>query len=108
MPDPTAEPVEQPDVDSITIPVPLVAPLGVKLDKKEYVQEVWDVYVKPDQEMELPQSSEMRMLMAILRAVYRGLQEAEEKGKLTSSLDEFLNKITPGDKEVPPGDLKFD
>lgn len=57
----------------LTIPLPLVAPLGIPVDKPEYVQEVWDAFVKPEQEARTPQSSEMRMLMAILRSLYRGL-----------------------------------
>lgn len=61
---------------TIIIPVPEVAPFGSLLDKPEYVQEVWDAFVKPDQDAGIPQSSEMRMLMAILRAVYTGLQDA--------------------------------
>ena len=64
---------------TITIPVPLVRPLGVPLDKAEYVQEVWNAFVKPDQEGEIPPSNEMRMLMAILRAVAWGLSDAEEQ-----------------------------
>lgn len=34
------------------------------------VQEVWDCFVKPDQDAGLPQSAEMRVLMAILRDTY--------------------------------------
>lgn len=37
------------------------------------VQEVWDVFVKPDQDAGNVQSGEMRVLMAILRATYEGL-----------------------------------
>lgn len=40
------------------------------------VQAVWDRYVKPDQEAEVPPSGEMRMLMAILRAVYAAYGDA--------------------------------
>jgi hypothetical protein len=60
---------------TITIPVPIVAPTGSELDKPEYVQEVWDAFVKPEQDAEIPQSVEMRLLMAILRAVHAGLSD---------------------------------
>ena len=62
---------------TITIPVPVVAPLGWELDKPQMVQDVWDVFVKPEQDAGVPQSIEMRALMAILRAIYQGLSEAE-------------------------------
>lgn len=58
--------------ESITIPMPMVRPLGIPVTK-EAVQEVWDTYVKPDQDAEVPPSAEMRILMAILRSVYEGL-----------------------------------
>jgi hypothetical protein len=64
-------------MSDITIPTPLVAPFGVELNKPEYVQEVWDAFVKPHQDSRMPPSTEMRMLMAILRAVYKGLEETE-------------------------------
>lgn len=63
---------------TLTIPVPVVAPFGSLLDKPEYVQEVWDAFVKPDQEALIPPSVEMRLLMAILRAVYEGLSADRE------------------------------
>lgn len=59
--------------DVMVIPVPTIAPLGVHLDKKEMVQEVWDAIVKPQQESGELQSAEDRGLMGILRAVYEGL-----------------------------------
>lgn len=67
----------EPQEEHITIPVPIVRPLGAMLDKPEYVQEVWDAFVKPDQDAGVPQSVEMRMLMAILRAVAHGLSQRE-------------------------------
>lgn len=63
------------DKEAIVIPMPKVAPLGVPVNKAEYVQEVWDAFVKPDQDTGLPQSVEMRVLMAILRAVHKGLED---------------------------------
>lgn len=57
---------------TFTCPVPLVAPLGIEVTPG-IVQEVWDTFVKPEQEQGIPQSGEMRSLMAILRAVYEGL-----------------------------------
>ena len=66
------------DVDAtMTIPVPIVRPLGMPLDKLEYVQEVWEAFVKPDQDAEIPPSVEMRMLMAILRSVAAGFATTE-------------------------------
>jgi hypothetical protein len=59
----------------MAIPVPVVAPLGWEVDDPKVVQEVWDTFVKPEQEAGTPQSGEMRVLMAILRAVYEGLSE---------------------------------
>lgn len=59
----------------ITIPVPMVAPMGISINSRAAVQEVWDAFVKPDQEAGNIQSVEMRMLMAILRAVYEGMED---------------------------------
>jgi len=59
---------------TISIPVPRVRPFNLPLDKPEYVQEVWDAFVKPHQDAEELPSNEMRMLMAILRAVYIGME----------------------------------
>lgn len=54
-----------------------IAPLGGYL-KRAYVQEVWDTFVKPDQDAGLPQSAEMRVLMAILRTMYKLLPATPE------------------------------
>lgn len=62
-------------LDYIQIPVPIVAPVGWELTDPAIVQEVWDTFVKPDQEAGIPQSGEMRCLMAILRAVHKGLED---------------------------------
>lgn len=67
------------DRETVTIPMPLVAPFMLPLDKPEYVQEVWDAFVKPHQEREEPPSVEMRLLMAILRAVNKGLEDKVEE-----------------------------
>lgn len=64
----------------LVIPMPVVAPLSIPLDRPEYVQQVWDAYVKPAQDADESQSEEMRMLMAILRAVHAGLTEAVNGG----------------------------
>lgn len=61
---------------TVTIPVPTVAPFGFEVEAP-MVKEVWDAFVKPDQDTGNPQSGEMRILMGILRAVYEGLYEAE-------------------------------
>lgn len=50
---------------TFTCPVPVVVPFGFEVTPA-IVQEVWDTLVKPDQVRELPQSVEMRCLMAIL------------------------------------------
>ena len=62
-------------INTITIPVPSVAPLGIPVDSPEAVREVWDAFVKPEQDAGIPQSVEMRVLMAILRAVHAGLSD---------------------------------
>ena len=61
--------------DHLTIPVPAVAPLGLPVDKPEFVHEVWDAFVAndPANKAQLSQPAEMRVLMAILRAVHEGL-----------------------------------
>jgi len=59
---------------TLTIPVPMVAPLGIPVDTKVKVQEIWDTFVKPEQDAGIPQSVEMRVLMAILRSVYEGME----------------------------------
>ena len=56
---------------TINMPIPVAAPLGVEV-LPEHAKEVWDAFVKPDQEAGLSQSVEMRMLMAILRAFHQG------------------------------------
>ena len=66
-------------VDTVVIAVPMVRPLWTPLDQPEYIQEVWDTFVKPEQDAEVPQSVEMRMLMAILRSVYDGLAMGAEQ-----------------------------
>jgi hypothetical protein len=69
--------MSQPTIDpneTITIPVPRVLPLGWEIRDTAVVQDVWDAFVKPAQEAGEMQSGEMRCLMAILRAVYAGLE----------------------------------
>lgn len=61
---------------TITIPVPTVAPMGWEANSAS-VQEVWDTFVKPDQDAGNVQSGEMRVLMAVLRSVYEGMLRAE-------------------------------
>ena len=58
--------------ETIRIPVPTVAPLGIPVDR-DSLREVWDCYVKPGQDAGNLQSVEERILMAVLRAVYVGL-----------------------------------
>ena len=58
--------------NTVNITVPTIAPMGVEVTPG-IVREVWDTFVKPDQDAGNLQSGEMRALMAILRAVYEGL-----------------------------------
>jgi hypothetical protein len=62
-----------PERPTVAIAIPIVRPLAMPLDKPEYVTEVWNAFVKPEQDAEIPPSVEMRLLMAILRSVYDGL-----------------------------------
>ena len=62
------------------IPFPTVMPFRTRIDRSEYVQEVWDAFVKPEQDRGEPPSVEMRLLMAILRAVAEGLMRIEGRG----------------------------
>lgn len=64
--------------DTFVCPVPVMAPMGVLLNA-EAVRDVWNTFVKPDQDAGNPQSMEMRALMAILRAMYKGLSDWEAK-----------------------------
>jgi hypothetical protein len=63
----------------ISIPVPEMAPFGGEIGAAT-VQEIWDTFVKPDQLSDAPQSVEMRALMGVLRAVFAGLEAAEQAG----------------------------
>lgn len=60
----------------VIMPVPIVRPLGTEFTP-EYTQEVWDAFVKPDQDAGNLQSVEMRMLMALLRAYSQGAVQEE-------------------------------
>lgn len=53
------------------IPIPQMAPFGSELSISA-VREVWNTYIKPNQDAGNLQSIEERELMAILRAVYAG------------------------------------
>ncbi|MEX1078899.1 MAG: hypothetical protein WED09_07310 [Homoserinimonas sp.] len=59
------------DKKLVTIPVPVVAPLGQEVTRDE-VRAAWETFVVQQQGGGL-QSIEDRILMAILRAVYEGL-----------------------------------
>lgn len=63
---------------TMTIPVPQLLPLGIPLNSASTVQDVWDAFVKPGQDAGMPQSIEMRSLMAILRAVAAPLHEPDD------------------------------
>jgi hypothetical protein len=93
-----SEPVAQ-----MTIPVPVVAPFGSLIDKPEYVQEVWDAFVKPDQDAGVPQSAEMHLLMAILRAVHKGLSDSAANGTYRAFVE-----ACPGTVGVKPSWMSRD
>lgn len=61
---------------TIAISAPLVAPFMTELSAGD-VRAVWDSFVKPEQDSGIPQSVEMRCLMAILRAVFAGMTEED-------------------------------
>lgn len=56
---------------------PIYAPFGLDITRG-MVQDVWDCFVKPDQDAGIPQSGEMRVLMGILREAYRVLPETPD------------------------------
>lgn len=59
---------------SIIIDTPIVRPLGTPLRPSD-AQEIWDAFVVPYQADDAPpQSVEMRMLMALLRAFAAGTE----------------------------------
>lgn len=59
------------------LPAPAqVAPFGFDVTSG-MVREVWDTFVKPDQDADLPQSAEMRVLMAILRNAFAQAEARE-------------------------------
>ena len=63
--------------DTVTIPWPHVRPLAIPVTPSS-VQEVWDTFVKSaPEDFASPPSVEMRTLMAILRAVYAGLDRSD-------------------------------
>ena len=64
------------ELDTLTIPEPVVRPLGTPVTYGA-LQEVWDVFVKPHQLEEMPPSTEMRVLMAVLRSVAAGISDRE-------------------------------
>jgi hypothetical protein len=70
--------IPAPPATTLELKLVPVAPLGMTLTRSA-VQEVWDTFVKPDQEAEMPQSVEMRLLMACLRSLYASMP-ADEQG----------------------------
>lgn len=56
--------------------VPKVLPFGI-LATPGAIEDVWDTFVGPDQEAENPPSTEMRILMAVLREAFRVLAQQE-------------------------------
>lgn len=68
---------------SVSMPVPVVAPFGWCVTDPEVIQDVWDTFVRPSQEAGEIQSSEMRVLMAILRAAYVGLTSIYDAREVT-------------------------
>ena len=66
------DPMADPTLKKIVIPVALVAPFMEEVDSAG-VQMVWDTFVKPAQDRGDPQSIEDRYLIAILHAMFAGL-----------------------------------
>ena len=64
------------ETETLTIPEPLVRPLGTPVTY-DALQQVWDVFVKPHQLEETPPSVEMRVLMAVLRSVAAGVADRD-------------------------------
>lgn len=67
------------NMEFMVIPIPRVAPLGIPVNTINGVQEVWDTFIKPAQDAGEPQSIEERVLMAILRSMYVGVEQLEAK-----------------------------
>lgn len=61
---------------TLTIPWPAVAPLGVRVDSR-MLEETWEEFIIPLNADGRPQSAELRVLMGSLRALYKGLLDAE-------------------------------
>ena len=76
----------QHQTEIVTIPHPHTAPFGVYITAAG-LKEVWDAFVIPHQEADLPQSVEMRTLMGVLRAVHHGLEQKESKQNTTTEKD---------------------
>ena len=78
------------DIESktITIPMPIVAPLYIEADRPEFVHDVFDAFVKPGQDARELQSGEMRLLMAYLRAIHAALAPTANDCKVCSAEDE--------------------
>lgn len=67
--------------DTITIDWPTL-PDGQPITIDD-VEALWAQYVKPDQDAELPQSGEMRVLMGILRAYWKGYYDTHGAEQLS-------------------------
>ena len=86
--------------ETIRIPVPTVAPLGIPVDR-DSLREVWDCYVKPGQDAGNLQSVEERILMAVLRAVYVGLGPTDrEPGEFPDLLPDEPERVKPSREDV--------
>ena len=84
---------------TITIPIPIISPMGLEITEASTIEEIWDAFINPTQEEELPPSVEMRCLMAVLRAVYAGLDPegsgwaAVRKDQQKTELEEIKDQI---------------
>lgn len=65
------------DAGCVIVPLIPVLPLATRLTSFA-VAMVWDTYVTPEQDAEIPPSIEMRILMAILRSMAAGLAEESQ------------------------------
>lgn len=61
---------KSPDATYVEWAVPVVMPFGTEATA-DAIQEVWDAFVKPNQDAEIPPSVEMRILGAVLRSSWR-------------------------------------
>ncbi len=75
------------EADSLVIPWPTVRPMGFRLSAAG-LQQAWSEIMTPIAEEQIPQSIELRCLMAALRAVFDGMH-----GIVTTMEHEPLSRV---------------